>query len=252
MNLWKTPSDWAGKSWHGWFVFIGRNRDSGDLDSSNFECALKALRELPDSEVDDSENDGCADASCIQVVSESHWACGWIEWIAIHQSATDHVKLAESLESSLEDYPVLDEDDFSRREHESYLESWDSWGRKDYLKSLRIAFFDYVDGTEWSHLIDVIDDLDSDHDAIVDAWRDHAAQACGWEYDGDSINVAGFLEFTDLDRVCDDLEKIDVENRRAVELTKLGNLLGATSEQTTKAIQTGIVLVSEFRKLLTA
>lgn len=129
---WEPPGNWAGKPWNGWFVGLGQNRDSDTLTRSNFEVFRKALRELPEIYVDDSENDEAwAEANSVFVVRESHWAVGWIEWIAIHPSNEAALKLADELMCAIADYPVLDEghwsdlvtkeiDDYWERESLSY------------------------------------------------------------------------------------------------------------------------------------
>lgn len=109
MKLWKHPSNYSGETWPSTFVFLFRNRDSGALENSNFETALARLEALPEFQSEDDEK-----TSRI-AVCETHWACGWVEWIAIHQDDTEAVKLAEEMEERLENYPILDEDDFFRR-----------------------------------------------------------------------------------------------------------------------------------------
>lgn len=130
---WKQPDSWAGKPWHGWFVGLGQNRDSGTLTRSNFEVFLKALRELPEVTVDDTKNaelsyrterEDWSSVDTVYVVSESHWACGWIDWIAIHPSNEAAIKLADEMLCALEDYPVLDDDHWSRREDEAVMKWW--------------------------------------------------------------------------------------------------------------------------------
>ena len=132
---WERPDSWAGKPWGGWFVGLGRTRDSDTLTRSNFEVFLKALRELPEVLVDDTDNAAASyrsereDWSAVNsvfIVSESHWACGWIDWIAIHPSNEAAMKLADEMLCAIDSYPVLDEDDWSRREDEAVLKWWQS------------------------------------------------------------------------------------------------------------------------------
>ena len=119
IRLWERPDSWAGKPWEGWFVGLSRTRDSDALTRSNFEVFLKALRELPEVLVDDTNNaaasyrterEDWSSVNSVFIVPESHWACGWIDWIAIHPSNEAAMKLADEMLCSLEDYPVLDED----------------------------------------------------------------------------------------------------------------------------------------------
>ena len=130
---WEHPDSWAGKPWHGWFVGLSRTRDSDALTRSNFECFLKALRELPEVLVNDSKNaeqsyrterEDWSAVNSVFIVHESHWACGWVDWIAIHPSNEAALKLADEMLCSLEDYPVLDEDHFSELEADEIYDWW--------------------------------------------------------------------------------------------------------------------------------
>lgn len=130
---WERPNSWAGKPWYSWFVGLGQTRDSDTLTRSNFEVFLKALRELPEVLVDDSENaeqsyrterEDWSEVDTVYVVQESHWACGWIDWIAIHPKNEAAIKLADEMLCGMDDYPVLDEDDWSRREEEAVMKWW--------------------------------------------------------------------------------------------------------------------------------
>lgn len=109
LKLWTVPDSWAGKPWHDHYVFLGRNRDADCLTESNFEKGLEAIG---------------GESDTVHVVHEGHWACGWIEWIAIHKSDLKALEIADSIACALEDYPVLDENDFSEREQIAAEETW--------------------------------------------------------------------------------------------------------------------------------
>jgi hypothetical protein len=49
------------------------------------------------------------------VESFGHWAVGWIEYLTVPISAVS-VSILEELTERVEDYPVLDDDDFSEEE----------------------------------------------------------------------------------------------------------------------------------------
>lgn len=85
-----------------------QTRDSGPLEQSNFEAFGRAL-----------------DDAGIEYETHrfGHWGPGWYE-IYLVTPTPEAVELIEELEGRLEDYPVLDEDDFSRREWESAEETW--------------------------------------------------------------------------------------------------------------------------------
>lgn len=130
---WKRPDSWAGKPWQGWFVGLSRTRDSDALTRSNFEVFLKALRELPEVLVDDTENaeqsyrterEDWSAVDTVYVVSESHWACGWINWVAIHPSNEAAMKLADEMLCAISDYLILDEDHFTELETNEIEEWW--------------------------------------------------------------------------------------------------------------------------------
>lgn len=93
------------------FVFLGRHRDSDLLTESNFECALECLG---------------GESETVKVVREGHWAVGWVEWIAIHESDTKALELASDMIDSLNSYPALNEDDWSQREYEAAQDYWES------------------------------------------------------------------------------------------------------------------------------
>jgi hypothetical protein len=93
------------------FIFLGRNRDSDILTESNFDCALRELG---------------GESDTVKIVREGHWACGWIEWIAIHESDSAALETADSIVATLSDYPVLCDEDFSEREWNAAQEYWES------------------------------------------------------------------------------------------------------------------------------
>jgi hypothetical protein len=100
-------------------VLLTRNRDSNLLAQSNWETVLKYLGG-ESGENDDGSHDG------IEIVRHGHWACGWIEYMLIDSRNAELVKLAESVEEKLSDYPVFDDDDYSQRQFNFAMEYWES------------------------------------------------------------------------------------------------------------------------------
>lgn len=125
LKRWKMPSNYFGEDWPDYFVFLSRHRDSDELTESNFRVALASLKRLPVFEGESRFS-----------VRESHWAVGWIEWIAIHADDTEALKAADEIAASLENYPVLDDEDFSKLEHENAEKVW----RDCYSTKERIAY----------------------------------------------------------------------------------------------------------------
>lgn len=137
LKLWTMPQHYAGAVWPGYYSSgVGRSRDSSDLEESNFACMLKDLG---------------GESDTVIVVREGHWLVGWIEWIAIHQDDEKALRAADENMAALEAYPVLNEDDWSEREHETAQTIWrDCYTAKERIRYIRdnrsqFEFHDYAD-----------------------------------------------------------------------------------------------------------
>jgi hypothetical protein len=107
-----------------WLCVMARCRDSGCLKVSNFETARKRLEAI--------------DPGAVAVESETHWAVGWVETLLVNPDSPQAVAEAERIRESLEDYPVLDEDDLSDREYEAAATVWrDVFNVRDRIEYLR-------------------------------------------------------------------------------------------------------------------
>jgi len=109
LNKWRLPAHYFGEEWPEYYVFLGQNRDSDCLERCNFAEGLAALG---------------GESDTVLVVRESHFLCGWVEWIAIHEADAKALKKADSIMDQLADYPVLDENRLSEAEQEEALEAW--------------------------------------------------------------------------------------------------------------------------------
>lgn len=90
-----------------WLVLpVIRTRDSGPTEQSNFAATLAILG---------------GESDTVEVHRFGHWGPGWIEIILIHPSRQ---RDGEAIDARLADYPLLDEDDASRREWDDYVETW--------------------------------------------------------------------------------------------------------------------------------
>ena len=103
MKKWSRTENYIGETYYDYYVLLSRHRDSGLVEESNFWSALKALN---------------GESKTVKVVRASHWLCGWIEMILIHESDKVSVDKGNEIEKALENYPILDEDDFYERESE--------------------------------------------------------------------------------------------------------------------------------------
>lgn len=112
------PGDIKGKGIHHldnpymfneWLVApLIKTRDCDLLSQSNWDCVINLLEGPEGEDHDDYE-----------VLSWSHWACGWFDMIVVKQGTRAHV-LMNQVETSLESYPALDEEDWMRREHDEH------------------------------------------------------------------------------------------------------------------------------------
>lgn len=116
LKRWTMPDNYFGEVWPNYYVFLGQNRGSDCLTRSNF---MKGLEMIGGEAGED--DDGISE---VAVVRERHWACGWVEWIAIHQDNYTALEIADRIAKDLENYPVIDEDHFSEMEMEEANEIW--------------------------------------------------------------------------------------------------------------------------------
>lgn len=132
-NLWDSNVEQAAKdlagNWHtfqsfGWsdkpacadecaIVYLS-TRDSEALEKSNEASILAALK--PYLGWIDGDDDDC------EQQSHNHWAVGYVDGIVIRCTRDGQVtpafRVLHALAMRLADYPILDEEDFSRREYE--------------------------------------------------------------------------------------------------------------------------------------
>lgn len=92
-----------------WGIFYTHNRDSGLLDQSNAEAIEKEMELFIENGTAHHE-------------SHNHWACGWINGYSVrvvdeNGNITDAARKICELKMAMEEYPVLDESDYSEREY---------------------------------------------------------------------------------------------------------------------------------------
>jgi hypothetical protein len=111
-----------------WYGVSGQSRDSQALERSNFKTALTMLG-------GEGEN--------VLVARYGHWAFGWIEEIYVKPN-TPQYDIACQIESSLADYPVLNDEDFSEEEMNEANKVWancyDAKERIEYIRKHRNQF----------------------------------------------------------------------------------------------------------------
>ena len=138
LERWTRPKNYAGASWPEYYSSgVGQSRDSDALERSNFRCMLNALG---------------GETDTVLVIREHHWAVGWVEWIAIHETDSAALKVADEIVAALQDYPVINDDDFSEEE---YAEAGDVWRdcydwreRIAYIRNASYGEFEFYDFRE--------------------------------------------------------------------------------------------------------
>lgn len=114
-----------------WTVVYTNNRDSGPLDRSNANAIAKEM------EKEEFEPD-------VLPQSHSHWAVGHMDGYAIRVYRDGEITEAfakwRGLQERLDNYPILDEDLYSREQQEEIDASWDAWVKYDFTRGLEKRF----------------------------------------------------------------------------------------------------------------
>jgi len=153
LERWKRPECFVAWSEH-WaysgecFVFLGRHRDSDLITETNFEVALLELG---------------GESDTVRVIRENHWAVGWVEWIAIHESDAAALENADGIASALEEYPIIDDEAVSESEIDAASEYWEREplaGRiqicRDALVSIFAARRDDLEERVFDELVEIV------------------------------------------------------------------------------------------------
>lgn len=92
-----------------YFVVYGRHRDSDLLTESNWRVMLARLG---------------GESETVLVIRDSHFLVGWVEAIYIHHSDIARCLLADGMLGDIDDYPILDESDYSDLECDRAFDYW--------------------------------------------------------------------------------------------------------------------------------
>ncbi len=101
------------------------------------------------------------------------------EAIILTREAYNEPQIQETL-ASLENYPVLDDSDYSLKEYEAFLESWDDWGYRDFLRGL-YSKFKLASYPSCSQVLD-----DSDSDTLREFYK-YLQPNCLYEVEGSEV-----------------------------------------------------------------
>ena len=141
LKLWSRPDSYMGEQYPEYYIGFSIQRNSGNLELSNYAHALKVLGGESDPEV-----------IC---PSFSHWAVGWVQVIMVHKDNIEKVAILQDLIDEYNNYPVLDEMDYCDRCFESEKEDWLCYGWEQFKEKLKID--NYKDYTKEEKLKIYID-----------------------------------------------------------------------------------------------
>jgi pentatricopeptide repeat protein len=122
---------WRNFGWWGkppdaerWAIFVISNRDSGLLELSNANVIAKALTRFDQGEY-----------PTVMFQDHNHWALGYVRNACIRVftkkgRVTKAFKVWCDLQDRLENYPILDETDYSNREYDAALSNIREQGRR--------------------------------------------------------------------------------------------------------------------------
>lgn len=180
VERWTHPPNYAGAHWdHFYSAGFGQSRDSAAFERVNFDTVKRALAPLSTNCPDCGKGHGMASDKCatcndfdqtVIVVRESHWAVGWIEWIAIHESNTAALAEARELCESANDYPSLDADRLSEVEDNEASAYWTQCDRRERLDWIKRATPPHWGKTPY---LDALKSYGEISDRTRDYLRDH-------------------------------------------------------------------------------
>lgn len=185
------PCSYWGDHGH-WVAVLGQSRDSEAVERSNFRVACAMLAEVDD--------------ECYHVDCESHWAVGWVETLLVDPSNAAALAVAEDIRERLDDYPILDESDWSELETEECNENWDNWGRSDAETALRSALTSHVNDILWEYCetLDAESYIEAlDLAPIVDAYRSEGEESPNHFYSEKIVRAA--MNGDAVDSLVDDI-----------------------------------------------
>jgi len=158
-NFWKRPQCYIGQEYNDYIVVYSRTRDSSILENVNYETILETLERdsrMSSSSIDDDE--------LVFDVRDSHWACGWVEYILVSKYASERVLCAVyEILRALSNYPVLCDETYSNACYDAILNHWESADTEDRIEMCDSAsesifaarrneipegVFDYLSGCE--------------------------------------------------------------------------------------------------------
>lgn len=127
---WERASNYIGPDYSQSYILYGKNRDSDYMVKANFDAIYDYIKELDKTE------------EYIHIESASHWACGWIEYILVDESAPIEIlNRFKDIREAIEDYPIFCEGtvyEYKQDEIREYISSYSDEELESILKNYKI------------------------------------------------------------------------------------------------------------------
>ncbi len=204
-------------SWHDrpedcaeWAIVYTHNRDSDLLDQSNADAIDKGLAPF-------------LEGPNVRAEHHGHWACGWIDGYAIrvyrNGQITEAFRAYHALAARLADYPILDEEDHSRREYEATLENLRNEGYADCFAPPE-EWAGEVFSWLWDHNQSAIENRDGNGGYATKAQIGEALDALGYR-------ILWVVSYVDTGEVREEYRE-ESEAQERCEALRADGVLGAT------------------------
>lgn len=134
---WQRPDYYGGFNPEGDFVILTRHRDSDLVEDTNYvaACDLLKAEDYDDGDLYEGPEDLDPERPNVYTFRAGHWAVGWVEYLMVRADAPEDVlEAAGDIVCSLEYYPVLDDEELSRREWEETEEAWRWLSRRERIE----------------------------------------------------------------------------------------------------------------------
>lgn len=137
LTRYRTPSNYVGAEWPEFFPVYSHHRDSDHLTESNWDAIVRELGAV-DALQDDSRVWTRQDAQpAAIIVREGNPFTGWGEWVGVQDNAFALLLKADALLERIAQYPVLNDEDLSRREWEDVERYWREMSPRERLDALK-------------------------------------------------------------------------------------------------------------------
>lgn len=188
-HRWQYASNYRGEDYSKYIVAYTQTRDSDTLEQSNFEAMKQLL------------------GKHCQVESASHWACGWVEYILVKDTAVKTLKKLDEALQRLEEYPILDEDHYNEVTCESTDEQC-----KDYASSGAEALYLLLSGQIDRFNNGVRAELPEFDNALLDIGQEVIRKAIEYNSVDDWSSESGAIELLTNDWAIKELEELYPNN----------------------------------------